>query len=434
MDNVQQRVKALTETRARVWEEAKHFLDDLKGEEMNAEQRTQWDRYNERIDGLASEADSLLARHQRETEAATIRAAEEQTFGRDPEQTSKSADQLFRDWATGRIKLEGRDQDGAYNGVRIDFSRVMRERELARQGASPAEIRALAWDTGNIASTVPTTLNRVLWEVMQEEISLLRMPTTQITTAGGETMDFPILSTNAIATQVSGQGTTLAGTDPGFSKAQITPTKYAQLVSVANEVLADSGVDIASLIGRQIGRSVGRLVNSALMTTLVGSAFVGSGGTVATGGSLLTPDYEDLVSLVYSVADAYRNGANTAWLMRDSTAGTIRKLRDGAGGTEGAPLWQPMVTGGVSGYRQPDLLLGYPVFTDPGVASAASNAKTVFFGDWSSYYIRLVGSGMTVERNDSVLFQTDQTAFRGKMRAGSVSVDLTAVNLLKQSV
>lgn len=430
--DIQQRVNALTETRARVWEEAKGFLEDLKGNEMSAEQRSQWDRYNERIDGLAGEIDSLLIRNTRETEAALVRQAQAQAFGRDPEPEHIDWNRRIRNWAAGRERIEGHDADGSFNGIRTNVSRVMRERELVRAGASPEEVRALAWDTGNIASAVPTLFDRRLYEVLQEEIAGLRMPTTTIVTDSGASMEFPILSAHAIATQVSGQGTTLAGTDPAFSKLTLTPTKFAELISVANEVISDSGVDIVSFLARDIGRAVGRRVNQQLVTAMVGAVTVGSGGTISTGGTLLTPDYEDLVNLLYSVNDSYRN-ANAAWLMRDSTAGTIRKLRDGTGGTEGAPIWQPNVTGGVSAYRQPDMLLGYPVYTDPNVASMASNAKTVFFGDWSAFYVRLVGDPI-VERNDSVLFQTDQAAFRGKWRSAGGFTDLTAVNLLKQSV
>jgi HK97 family phage major capsid protein len=258
------------------------------------------------------------------------------------------------------------------------------------------------------------------------------MPTTRIVTASGEPMDFPKVASHAVATQVSGQGTTLAGTDPTFAKLTLTPVKHGELVKIASEVVTDSGIDIVGFIARDIGRALGRQVNAVEMAVLVASAFAGTGGTVATGGSLVTPDYDDLVNLQYSIVDAYRNG-NAGWLMKDSTAGTLRKLRDGAGGTEGAPLWQPSTQTGIAGQVQPDTLLGFPVFTDPAVAAQGSNARVVFFGDWSAYYLRLVGDPI-IERNDSVGFATDEVYFRGKWRADSGAQDTTAINLLKMSV
>jgi HK97 family phage major capsid protein len=95
-------------------------------------------------------------------------------------------------------------------------------------------------------------------------------------------------------------------------------------------------------------------------------------------------------------------------------------------------MWQPSQTVGIAG-GAPDTLLGYPVFTDPNMASCASNAKVAVFGDWSSYYFRSVGS-VALERDDSVRFSTDEAAFRGKWRVDGDVVDLTALNLLKQSV
>ena len=105
---------------------------------------------------------------------------------------------------------------------------------------------------------------------------------------------------------------------------------------------ADVVFPIAEFVGRDIGRALGRKIDedltvgtgtgqpNGLMTAITGS------GTIATGGSLITPTYEKLVDLQYSIADSYRASPACGWLMRDSTAGTLRKLRDGGGGTVGA--------------------------------------------------------------------------------------------------
>lgn len=435
--DINERVSALNETRARVWNEAANWLQDLpKGEEMSAEQRAQWDRYNERIDGLQAEVDSLVATATREREAAAIREAQGLAFNAEPNDVveRRNINEQLRSWIRGEERMAVVDDEGrTVNGVYANIQRVAREKELIRQGASPEEIRALAWDTGSVASAVPTLLDRSLYEVLEETIAAFRMPTTRISTDSGAPMDFPKVAAHAIATQVAGQGTTLAGTDPTFAKLTLTPVKYGELIKVASEVVSDSGVDIVSFVARDIGRAVGRKVNEAIIADIVGTAFTGAAGTVATGGSLIDPTFSTLVDLEYSINDAYRASSGAGWLMRDKTAGVIRKLRDGAGGTEGAPLWQPSLTNGISGGRGPDTLFGYPVFTDPGVASLASNAKVLFFGDWNSYYFRTVGNLM-VERNDSVGFSTDEVFFRGKWRADGGAADLTAINLLKRSV
>jgi HK97 family phage major capsid protein len=114
--------------------------------------------------------------------------------------------------------------------------------------------------------------------------------------------------------------------------------------------------------------------------------------------------------------------------MRDNTAGTIRKLRDGSGGTEGSPIWSPSLVAG-----EPDVLLGHRVFTDPAVASMASNARTIMFGDMSAYYIRQAGDLM-VEMDRSANFATDESLVRAKMRVDGALLDDSAIVSLVQNV
>lgn len=431
-------LKMLNETRARVWEEAKAFLDRVAEEkrEMSAEENQQWLRYNERIDGIAREIDEITKRAEREHVAATGREALERQVGSTAAaRTEKTADQRFADYLrTAKI---------GDPGFEIPLHHAAKEVEMIRRGASAqelAEYRALAWDTGSIASGVPTTTASTLYQLMTAPIAMFNLPTTKFFTGSGEQMKFPRINAHAIATQVSGQGTVIAGTDPTFLSMTLDAYKYGEIVTVANEVLTDTIFDVGGFLGGNIARAIGQVIDADLVVGtgtgepngVMTAAIVGSNGTIATGGSLIDPTYEKLVDLVYSVNGNYRARGNTAWLMRDLTAAVVRKIRDGAGGTLGAAMWEPSLVQGIQG-AEPGLLLGYPVFTDPNVASLASNAKVIAFGDWSAYYIRQVGS-LVVERDDSRYFDTDEVGFRGKWRADGDVIDLTALNLMKRSV
>src|SRR5258708_40350997 len=123
-------------------------------------------------------------------------------------------------------------------------------------------------------------------------------------------------------------------------------------------------------------------------------------GTISRGGSLIDATFEKLTDLVYSVPNPYRSRGNAAFLMHDLTAAMLRKLRSGAGGTLDNFLWSPSPTAGMAN-GQPDTLMGYPVEIDASVASLASNAKVVAFGDWSAYWIRDV-VGLRIERSDDL--------------------------------
>lgn len=415
----------LNETRARVWEEGKRLLDDTVGREMSAEERQTWDRLNERLNEIDEQVRSFVAREQREREAAEIREINNSIFGEAPKGKLVDPNAELRNFL-----LSGR---GSYE---VDIQPVLRERELLRQGGGVAEFRVLYGDTGNSGSLVPTTLARSLYEFLEGSIAMFRAPTTKITTASGERIEFPRLSAHAIGTQVIAQGTAIGGTDPGFAKMPLDSFKYGSLVGVANELLQDAVIDLGAFLGRDMGRALGRVIDADLVvgtgTNEPNGIMTAGTNKVNTGGSLITPGYDKLVDVVYSVNDEYRTSGSAGWLMNDSTAGTIRKLRDGGGGTIGAVLWEPSLTNGlVNG--TPDRLLGYPVFTDVNVAAQGSNARTLAFGDMSAYYIRQVGNPV-IEADSSFGFNTDLTYFRAKWRVDGDLIDTNAVSVLRQNV
>jgi HK97 family phage major capsid protein len=61
------------------------------------------------------------------------------------------------------------------------------------------------------------------------------------------------------------------------------------------------------------------------------------------------------------------------------------------------------------------LLLGYPVFENPFAPAIGTAAKSVVFGDMSSYHVRQVG-GVEIARSDDAFFANDLVAFRVSIR------------------
>lgn len=429
-----ERVKAINASRIADIEAEKALVDSIKpGDVRTAEQVEQLERIQAAIADKDAQVRDLVAREQRETEAAQLRDNNAKLFG---DHQAEKREQREQDSLRAWLKMEPHMR----GDLEVNIQAAAKERQMLRQGASHDEIRnALAWDTGSIASAVPTTMARTLYEYLEASIAAFRIGATQINTGSGENIDFPKLGAHAIATQVAGQGTTLAGTDPTFLKLTLGAKKYGELVIVANEVLSDAVFDVASFLGRDIGRALGRLIDTDLVLGtgsitggMMSSAITGAAGTVGTGGTVanLYLAYPALVSTVYGVNDEYRQ--NGAWLMRDATAGALRQIRDGGGGTIGAVMWEPSLTNGLIN-GQPDRFLGYPVYTDPNVASLASNARIAAFGDFSSYYLRTVGNVM-IDSSTERYFDTDQTGFRGKWRVDGGYIDTTAVVLLKNSV
>ncbi len=427
-------VKALNTERIKAAKALTDHVDECHaahpGQPMSGEEKEKLDRINADIDRLEEEVRTFVAMETREQESAKVREVHASIFGAPaPSQDTRSEVQRFAAWARGEGSSE----------YHVDLSAGQRIVEAVRAGADARDIRAsLLSDTGSVGSTVPTDLSSTLYQYMTAAVQAMAMPTTKIVTAGGNNLDFPKVAAHGIGTQVIAQGTAIGGTDPTFDKMTLGAYKYGQLLQLASETLQDTGVDLLGFVAGNIARAVGQVVATDLVVGTGSSepngimtAITGA-GTIATGGSLIDPTYEKLIDLQYSVNSSYRNRSSVGWLMNDLTAATLRKLRDGAGGTVGAVLWQPSLTQGIQG-AEPDLLLGKSVWTDPNVASLASNAKAIAFGDFSAYYIR-IASGFTLERSDDYAFNTDLVTFRGKTRVDGDCIDTTAYNILKRSV
>ena len=72
----------------------------------------------------------------------------------------------------------------------------------------------------------------------------------------------------------------------------------------------------------------------------------------------------------------------------------------------------------------PDLLLGKPLVADPFMPAVATGAKSILFGDFSQFFVRIVGP-VRFERSDDYLFGSDLVAFRALIRGDGVLVDQT---------
>ena len=432
--DLRNRVEILNAQRLTAWNQGQELLIAAEGRAMSGEELQTYTRISSEIDAIDAEVRALVATSTREAEADQLRAMTLSAFG---DQGAARRDvagvDQFRAWLDAP-----RGSDLRASQFTIDLARVQRERDLLRQGASPEEIRALAWDATSGSLVVPTTMARSLFDVLEAGIAGFRIGATRMTTSTGENMQLPKLLTHGVGTQVSGQGTALAGTDATFGRVDLNVYKYGELVKVSNELVTDSAFDVASWLGQDIGYALSRIIDADLvvgtgsgeptgMTLLAGA---GTNAPITTGGSLIAPTVEKYIDTQYSINDEYRR--NAAWLMKDSTAGTIRKLRDGAGGTVGAFLWEPSLTNGIQG-GQPDRFLGSPVFVDANCAAAGSNAKLATYGDFSQYVIRTVGNPV-IERDDSVYFATDEAAFRGKWRVGGNHRQVGALNNLVQNV
>jgi len=251
------------------------------------------------------------------------------------------------------------------------------------------------------ANTVGQSFYDQVFEIAQLVGPMLTVSEVFNTTSG-ENLVIPTVTATSTSGSVAA-GSAISESNPTFSSITLGAVKYASLVSVANELVADAGFDISSYIAQQLGTSLGLAANSALTTKLSAAA-----GSVVTGGTGVAgaASYENLIDLVYGIADGARVLPGLGFQMSKTGIAAARKLKDGAGNY----IWTDSAVVG-----QPATLLGYPVYENPGVAAVATGAKSVLFGHLPSFKVRVAG-GVQVAQSSDYAFNTDVSTYRGIIR------------------
>ncbi len=397
----------LIEKRKNLETQARALLDAAEAESrgLSAEESAQFDRISADMGELRAQSDRLVAFD------AESRAAEEalRNAGHNPEEQRRrdeNNDGGNADVALLRSMLRGEVREAEFRTTAQEL-RAISQRSLSK-GTPTAG--------GN---TVPTTFVGRLLEHMIDTASLLEGGATMITTTTGETMEWPVSTSHGTGAQVS-EGGVLPQADPVFGKRALGSYKYGDLIEVPRELADDTAVDLEGYLARMAGRAVGNALGQKLITGngtgepagIFNSSTLGvTSGTGVAG----APTFDNLIDLFYSVIGAYRKSPNAGWLIKDGTAGAIRKLKD----TSGRYLWEASTVAG-----QPDLILAKPVYTDPYVAGTGVNNKSVGFGDLSAYIVRIV-NGVRFERSDEFGFNKDVITFRAIVRGDGLLADQT---------
>jgi HK97 family phage major capsid protein len=299
---------------------------------------------------------------------------------------------------------EGRNSDADI--LRSIASGEMRGYDFAR------EVRALTPS----ANTVGQSFYDQVFEIAQLVGPMLTVSEIFNTTSG-ENLVIPTVTATSTSGSVAAAGT-ISESNPTFSSITLGAEKYGALVQVAQELVSDAGFNITSYIAQQLGTSLGLQANSVLTTKLSAAA-----GSVVTGGTGVSgaASYENLIDLVYGIADGARVLPGLGFQMSKTGIAAARKLKDGAGNY----IWTNSAVPG-----QPATLLGYPVFENPNVAAVATGAKSVLFGHLPSFKVRVAG-GIRVDQSTDFAFNTDTVTYRGLIRLDGGLTHATHIGYFK---
>ena len=237
---------------------------------------------------------------------------------------------------------------------------------------------------------------------------------TVLNTGSGEDLVLPSLASWSTA-GFEAEAATIDESDPTFGKTTLKAYKYAFIVQVSQEFLADSQIDVIGFLGQQAGNAIGYAVNDKLtlgtatvepngIVTAAAAGVTGGTATSTMGTGGFTAD--NLIDLVYSLDGAARRLPGFGVMANGSSIGAMRKLKTSSGDYVFVPSIQP---------GTPDSILGYSLIENPAMASVASGARSVIAGHFPSYYVRTVG-GIDVARSDDFAFNTGQVTLRFQIR------------------
>lgn len=421
--------KTLRDRRLQAWNEARALLDTSTEEkrELTGEEDGKWKALNGEIDKIDERLKAVLdaETRSRETDEAYNRLA-----GR-PAEARASVDQFteeIRSWAKGEnsrnSQVFNRSQRGSMNlrGGTAD-PRIREELRIMTTNG------VLAGST-NASSTVPVDFYDQLIAYLIEVSGLLQTGPSVLNTTGGEVIQVPLASAHVTGSLVA-QGASIPTADPSFTQRTLAAYKFGALTQLSRELIDDTAVDLLGYLAMSAGRAIGNTFGKALVagtpgTNVSGNLLSGISNGVTGLGSVSAskgaPTYDNLVDLEYSVIAPYRQSRSCYWLAADQTIGALRKLKDG----NSRPIWEPSAVLGA-----PDLLLGKPLVSDPfmpALPTVTGAVTPIAFGDFSQYFVRLVG-GLRFERSDDYAFGSDLVTFRALLRGDGNWGDVNAVKL-----
>jgi HK97 family phage major capsid protein len=382
-------LKKLVEDRQSAYHAAKAKMDEAAAEsrDLSTEEREFVDRTFAELDEKRTMIDTLITAEKREAEIA----------------------EAMRGVADVARPVEARTA-AAESDADILRSLLAGER---RAHSFQFEKRDIAKTSSN--APVPTSFSDVVID-QARLVGPMLDPTvvTVLNTGSGEDLVLPSLASWSTA-GFEAEAATIDESDPTFGKTTLKAYKYAFIVQVSQEFLADSNIDVIGFLGQQAGNAIGYAVNDKLTlgtgtvepTGIAVAAAAGvTGGTatstMGTGG--FTAD--NLIDLVYSLDGAARRLPGFGVMANGSSIGAMRKLKTSSGDYVFVPSIQP---------GTPDSILGYPLVENPAMASVGSGNRSILAGHLPSFYVRTVG-GIDVARSDDFAFNTGQVTLRFQIR------------------
>lgn len=393
------RIQELREKRAKVWEQAKTFLDDHRQENglIKPEDNAVYEKMEDEVMNLGKEIERLERQDAMDRELSAMTS----------KPLASRPDKMIEE-KTGR----------ASDAYKSAFWGAMRNK------MNPSVQNALQIGTDSEGGfLVPDEYEGQLIQALQEA-NVLRNLCNVINTSHGD-RKIPVVASHGSAAWMDEEGA-FNESDDAFTQVTLSAYKLGTMLKVSDELLNDSYFDLEAYIAAEFARRIGAAEEEGFLTGNGSSKPTGllhttggaSLGLTAASATAITMD--EVLDLYHSLKSSYRK--NGTFLVNDATVKAIRKLKDG----QGQYLWQPSVQAGT-----PDTILNRPVISSQFMPVAAAGEKTILFGDFKYYWIA-DRQGRTFKRLNELYAANGQVGFLASQRLDAKLILPEAIKVLQQ--
>lgn len=393
------KIQELREKRAKVWDEAKKFLDEHRGETglISPEDNATYEKMEKEVVDLGKEVERL---ERQETIDRELSAAVSSPLLARPEKPKE--------------EKKGR----ATNAYKTAFWGAMRNK------VSPSVQNALEIGVDSEGGyLVPDEFERTLIQALEEE-NVLRNLCNKITTSYGD-RKIPVVASHGTASWMD-EESAFNESDDSFGQVTLSAFKLGTMLKVSDELLNDSFFDLETYIAAEFARRIGAAEEEAFLigngsnkpTGLLNSS--GGAGVGVTTASATAIVMDEIIDLYHSLKASYRK--NSSFITNDGTVKKIRKLKDG----QGQYLWSPSIKAGT-----PDTILNRPVITSQFMPETIAGAKSLIFGNLKYYWIA-DRQGRVFKRLNELYAANGQVGFLASQRLDGKLILPEAVKVLQQ--
>lgn len=402
------KVLEMRQKRAALVEEGRTLLDKAESENraLLGEEETRYEKIMADVDAIKADID-------REERQSTLEEEMRKSAG------VKTATAGGLDESNPESRVVKKTQTPEYRAAFRKFLiGGMNELSSEERNLVASEKRAQAVGTGSAGGyTVPQGFFDTLTDALKWYGGIRASRATVLKTATGNALPMPTDNDTTNMGELVAENSPVTAADVAFGQKILNAYKFSsKTVLVSLELLQDSAFDVEAFLAKKLGQRLGRVQNnyftigtgSSQPQGIVTGSTLGKTGLTGQTTSII---YDDLVDLEHSVDPAYRE--NAQYMMHDLSLKTLKKLKDGYG----RPLWLPGIT-----EKAPDTILSYEYVINNDMAVMAANAKSVLFGDLSTFYVRDV-LDVTLFRIAEKYIENGQVGFLAFTRNDSGALD-----------